>query len=323
MMNRQRRQGFWQEAFALRGSVTPQILPLVVVFGLISSGICSVTWIVERRFNVRLGLEVAPFEIAGVALGLLLVLRTNAGYDRWWEARKQWGAIVNQSRNFVIGALSYGPAEPGWQEQAVRWTAVFSHVTRCSLRGEPLSMEITRLVGEESAAQIAAADHMPSFVAMKLSNFLRTACDESKMDRFTFLQIERERSLLIDHVGACERILNTPLPRVYSIKTRRFIVLLLLTLPLVLLHRLSTDWLVPFITMLVAYPLLCLDQIGVEMENPFSKDSLSHLPLDGLTATIERNVLGLLKSASDFVPRPAETALDCTPGFSSPPAQTH
>jgi predicted membrane chloride channel (bestrophin family) len=61
-----------------------------------------------------------------------------------------------------------------------------------------------------------------------------------------------------------------------------------------LLHRVHSDWLVPFITMMVAYPLMSLDQIGIELQNPFAKTNLSHLPLGDISATIEMNLLGLL-----------------------------
>lgn len=294
-MSFQARQGFWREAFALHGSITPHVMPTVLAFGLIAGGICGVAWLVEWLFRVRFALEVAPYEFAGAALGLLLVLRTNAGYDRWWEARKLWGGIVNQSRNLVIGAMAYGPRSPEWREEVVRWAAVFPHVARLSLRGERPSSEVANLVAPEDANQIATADHMPSFVALKLGNLLREACDRSEMETFAFIQVDRERALLIDHIGACERILKTPLPRIYSIKIRRFVLLFLLTLPLALLHRLDAGWFIPFITMLVAYPLLSLDQIGIELENPFSTNNLSHLPLDDISATIERNLLGVLK----------------------------
>jgi putative membrane protein len=182
-----------------------------------------------------------------------------------------------------------------WRDTFVRWVAVFPHVTRCSLRGEPPPPEVAALVGPDSAAQIAGAVHMPNFVSLKLASLLREACDNHGMDRFAFLQADRERATLIDHIGGCERILKTPLPVVYAIKIRRFITLFLLTLPFALLNRLSLDRFVPLITMLVAYPLISLDQIGVELQNPFSKNNLSHLPLDDISANIEKNVLGLLQ----------------------------
>jgi putative membrane protein len=82
---------------------------------------------------------------------------------------------------------------------------------------------------------------------------------------------------------------------VYAIKVRRFILLFLVTLPFALLHRVGADWLVPVVTMLVAYPLLSLDRIGAELQNPFGTEYLSHLPLDDISAGIERTLTGLLK----------------------------
>ena len=277
-------------------------MPLVLTFGLAAGGICGVTWLVEKLFEVQITLEVAPFEFAGVALGLLILLRTNAGYDRWWEARVLWGGIRNQSRNFVISAMAYGPTNSEWREKIVRWAAAYPHVARLNLRGELPSSEVANLVGPEDAKQVAAAEHMPSFVALKLGDLLREATDKLEMDRYAFLQVDLQRALLIDHVGACERILKTPLPRVYSIKIRRVLAMFLLMLPFALLHRVGGEWFVPFITMLVAYPLLALDQIGVELENPFSTSNLSHLPLDDFSATIEQNLLGVLKLKQTAAP---------------------
>lgn len=294
-MSSQTRDGFWREAFDLAGSVTPHVIPVVLIFGLAATVICGISWLAERMFELRISLAIAPFEFAGAALGLMLVLRTNAGYDRWWEARKLWGGIVNQSRNLVISATAYGPTDSEWREKIVRWAAVFPHVARLSLRGELPSTEVANLVGSEDARRIASAGHMPSFVAATLGDLLHEARETLKMDGFAFMQVDRERALLIDHIGACERIAKTPLPRAYSIEIRCFIATFLFMLPFSFLHLLDNDWLVPFITMLVAYPLLALDQIGVELENPFSTSNLSHLPLDDISANIERDVLSVLR----------------------------
>jgi putative membrane protein len=281
-----RHQGFWSEAFAIHGSITPHVLPHVAAFGLISSAIVGLALLEERTWGYRVALQVAPYEIAGAALGLLLVLRTNAGYDRWWEGRRLWGGIVNQARNLAINALAYGPADPVWRERIIAWTAVFPHVARASLRSEAPGPEVAALVGEKSAAAIAQSGHMPSFVALVLAGLLREARERNELDSFAFLQSDRERALLIDHVGACERILKTPLPHVYSIKIRRFIVLFLLTLPIALMHRVEHDFLVPLITMMVAYPIVSLDQIGIELQNPFDTLRLSHLPLNEISKNI-------------------------------------
>lgn len=284
---------FWRQAFALKGSITLHVLPNVCFMGVVASLICGVVWLVERFIGVRLGLTVAPYEFIGAALSLLLLLRTNAGYDRWWEGRKLWGGIVNQCRNLAISGMSYGPKEPEWQADFVRWIAVFPHAARASLRGQKPAGEILALVGTEAADQLSRADHMPSAVSVKLASLLREGCKQNGMDGFAFIQLDRERAALIDHIGACERIMKAPLPLAYCIKIRRFIAIFLLTLPLALIHEVGNNWLVPALTMLVAYPLFSLDQLGLELQNPFNTSNLSHLPLDEISATIERNVMAI------------------------------
>ena len=119
-------------------------------------------------------------------------------------------------------------------------------------------------------------------------------------DRWTgwmFLEAERQRGLLIDYVGICERIRDTPLPRMCAIKVRRFLLLFLAILPFALLNK--ADWLTPLYAMLAAYVLLSLDQVGIELQNPFATSQLSHLPLDELCQALESTLLSLLREASD------------------------
>ena len=95
-------------------------------------------------------------------------------------------------------------------------------------------------------------------------------------------------------LGGCERIRNTPLATVYSITIRRFILIYLATLPFALLHKFEEEWLAPLATFLLAYSVLALDRIGIELQQPFSTGSLNHLPLHDICQTIEQNLLALL-----------------------------
>ncbi len=287
------RRSFWREAFTVTGSVTPYVMPLVVMFGVLATGICAVSLLTEYIIGHRLALKEAPYEIAGAVLGLLLVFRTNAGYDRWWEGRKLWGGIVNQSRNLVIEGLAYGPTDETWRKRFVAWCAVFPHVAKNSLRGDPVPPELAKLIGASGLRELEQAQHMPNYASMKVALLLREAMDRYRMDGFSFIRIDEQRAGLIDHIGACERILKTPVPKVYAIKVRQFIALFLMTLPFALLHRLETDWLIPLITMLVAYPLVALDQISIELQNPFNNLNLSPLPLDDISLAIEQNLISL------------------------------
>ena len=293
-------QRFWSEIFQIHESATPYVLWRTIVFGLLA----SVVTLVHSYPAFNLGIPVAPYEVLGVALGALLVLRTNAAYERWWEGRKLWGGIVNQCRNLAIQALSYGPDDPDWRRQIVGWIVSFAHVARHSLRAERHLPELDRLVGAVKAQRIASVEHMPTTVALVIGRLLREGADRG-MDRFAFVRAEEERAKLIDHMGGCERILKTPLPEAYSIEIRQFIFVFLLALPFGIL--LKVEWLTPIITMLVAFPILALDEIGVELQNPFSERRLNHLPLDQICEDLERNLTALLDHGGQLQDRQSES----------------
>src|SRR5262249_39832834 len=99
----------WSEALMINGSALPLIVPRALLIGLFALVVTAID--LDARLP-NLGIEITPFEWAGGVLSLLLVLRTNAGYDRWWEGRRLWGGIVNQSRNLAIAPLSYRPDDP-------------------------------------------------------------------------------------------------------------------------------------------------------------------------------------------------------------------
>lgn len=280
-------RSFWREAFAMKGAITFHVTGNVLIFTALAFAI----YLLDRHFPPDLGVDVTTYEIAGVALGLLLVLRTNAGYDRWWEARKLWGGMVNQTRSLALLCVAHGPDDIEWRGQILRWIIAFAHVCRHSLRRERELPELVRLIGDEEAQLVSKARHMPSYVALRIACMLRDARVDRGMDPLMALLAEQTRGQLIDHIGGCERILKTPLPKVYSINIRRFIVIFLGTLPFGLLPKL--DGLTPVVVFLVSYPLLALDQIGVELQNPYSTRNLGHLPLDTICDGIERDLLAL------------------------------
>ncbi|HTU90353.1 MAG TPA: bestrophin family ion channel [Gemmataceae bacterium] len=281
----------WAEAFSWQGAASRRVLPSSLVFGVFA----TIVYLLYLYYYPSLTIEVGPHEVAGVLLGLLLVMRTNAGYDRWWEARKLWGGIVNQARNLALIGLAHGPADEHWREQFIRWTAAFAWAAKARLRGETVVPELAPLLGEKEAARVQAAEHVPLCVAYQIDELLRQACrQENGLDRFAFLQAQRERAGLIDHLGGCERIRSTPLASVYSLTIRRFILFYLATLPFALLHKFEKEWMAPLVTLLIAHPILVLDQLGIELQQPFATRSINHLPLDDICRNIEKNLLALL-----------------------------
>jgi len=156
---------------------------------------------------------------------------------------------------------------------------------------------------------------MPDAVSSEIAMLLYEARNLG-MDGFAFQKCEEQRSSLIDHLGGCERILKTPLARSGAIQVRQFIFLFLVTLPIGLMPALDVNSSIPTLSMrglnqvgiialfvmLLAYPLLSLDRIGMELQNPFSTQRIDYLPLDSICTAIERNVLELLHDMEDLIP---------------------
>ena len=240
-----------------------------------------------------------PHAFIGTALGLLLVFRTNASYDRYWEGRKLWGTIVNVSRNLARRAVALLAAEPATVDQLLRWTIAFPYITMHSLRGEKSLDQAAALLTPEQVRRTLAAQHGPSAVAAELSTLLAQAFRRGVISDVTHAKLEADVGILVDSLGGCERIIKTPLPFPYVVHLRRALVMYCFTLPFALVS--SFGWLAIVATTMLAYTLFGIEEIGVEIENPFEKEE-NDLPLARICQTIEDNLRALL--SKDAAPRP-------------------
>ena len=291
IVNQYEYPGFLKSALAIHGSVTPKVLkPVLVVtlYACLISVVCS--------FIPRFSIPISPFEYAGLVMGLILVFRINAGYDRWWEARKLWGSVVNNSRNLTIIVAGYvRPSQNQKIEALVGLIAAIPYLMKNNLRGEDSIVEVEHLVDKNTYQTLADTAHKPNYISYKIAHGLSALIQSNDLNEFSFLKAEDCREIVIDCQGACERILKTPMPFVMAIKSRRFILLFLLILPFALVNY--SVYVNPFVTALVAYALFSLDQIGIELQNPFSTKNLSHLPLDEISKNIEKNLFEIQKRA--------------------------
>ena len=290
-VNQHEHAGFLKNALAIRGSVTPKVFKKVLLLLTYSSFISYL-----YHFIPSISLPIGPFEYAGLMLGLILVFRVNAGYDRWWEARKIWGNVVNQSRNLAIIVSNYPNAKNiNWTIKVTNYIAALPYLMKNNLRGDASIDEIKHLVDNPLFSILEQSEHKPNVLSSILAQELNRVRLSNELDSFSFLQAEEKRALILDSQGACERILKTPMPFVMAVKSRRFIFLFLLALPFALVN--ISLLITPVITGLVAYALFSLDQIGIELQNPFSEERLSHLPLNDICETIEKNIIEIQKIA--------------------------
>ena len=282
LANQNEYRSFLRNALAWKGTITPKILPRVFWTGAYS----ALIWLMMKSFP-HAAVAITPFEYTGAVLGVLLVARVNAGMGRWWEARRVWGNIVNQSRNLATVVSQYSPGSQKTTVEILNWISVWPHIMRHHLRNEHEPSLYRKFINESDLNTLISSHHKPVHVSLKIAENLAKLRQQG-MDDFSFHRAERERSLLIDAIGSCERIQSTPIPFVLATKTRRFIFLFLLLLPLPLVDEVG--YLTPLIMMLASYPLFCLDEIGIELQNPFSKSNLSHLPLVKICENISNNI---------------------------------
>lgn len=271
------------QLLAVRGSIAPKIILRVALVVLWSAGVVLI------HKHVR-HIEIPPtvHTLVGLALGLLLVFRTNSSYERFWEGRKSWGRIINSSRNIARTASSLLKTQRATLELILLWTAAFPYASMNSLRRTRGLGPIESRLPPAAVAEVLAAAHVPLAVAQQISLALARHRSDGTFAERCIIYLDDMVRRLVDEIGECERIQNTPLPFAYVVHLRRALVLYLTTLPFVLVDPFG--WLTTLCMLLISYVLLGIDEIGVEIENPFGTDS-NDLPIESFCSGVEKIIL--------------------------------
>lgn len=231
--------------------------------------------------------------LIGAVLGLLLVFRTNSSYDRFWEGRKLWGSIVNDSRNLGRLTTTFLKEDAELTRRLLRWTMVFPWSVRYRLLDwKDIGCDTDDLPkGEVKLTE--QAEHVPLAVSRRMTEQVEAARQRGLISDIQQSFFDGVISGLIDSLGACERIHNTPLPFAYMVHLRRALILFLATMPLAIVK--DFGWGTVPATLLISYVMLGVEEIGVEIEDPFGTDE-NDLPLKSICENIEKNLRGLLPS---------------------------
>lgn len=263
------------------GSITPGVPSRTLGIMGFSLGVWSLhQWVYP--FGVPVGLH----EVGGAIVALALAFRTNSTYSRFWEARTLWGGIVNASRN--LHRLIRHHASPEAAREAAPWIALFAHGTRVGLRGESIAADAHRLLARPAAEALTAARHPALHVADELSTRIAELRRRGLLDPLMARLAEGEVMALVDRLGGCERILKTPTPIGYVVMLRQLTVIFLLSLPFPLVGSLGL--LTPLMVGAIAFPVLMIEGLGSELDDPFGHDP-NDLPLTRICETIELDVV--------------------------------
>jgi ion channel-forming bestrophin family protein len=222
----------------------------------------------------------------GFVLSLLLAYRTNTAYDRWWEGRKLWGALVNNSRNLAIKLSAYLSDEND-KDFFRKIIPTYASVLSQHLMNE----DVSKMLFEGLDLEIDHHEHHPNQVAQHLFQKANELYTTGKISGHQFYIINAELQSFTDICGACERIKNTPIPYSYSAFIKKFIFFYVMTLPFGFVFNLGY-YVVP-VVVFIFYVLASLELIAEEIEDPFGSDA-NDLPTPKIASNIKKHVEELL-----------------------------
>ncbi|MEO5681153.1 MAG: bestrophin family ion channel [Chitinophagaceae bacterium] len=225
--------------------------------------------------------------LLGFVISMLLVFRTNTAYDRWWEGRKLWGALVNNSRNFAIKLSAMLP--PDDKSNRIFFRKIipaYAYALKKHLGHE--TTRISLFDNDELLEQLINKDkHIPNQVARLIVARIQHLYQDGKINGDQLIILNAELVSFTDICGACERIKNTPIPYSYSAFIKKFIFFYVMTLPFG--YVFSLGYLIIPVVTFVFYVLASLEIIAEEVEDPFGGDE-NDLPLDKIAANIHKHV---------------------------------
>ncbi len=279
---------YWfRRVFQIHSSVIPGIFPRIIVFCIISLCIS-----IAYYFKLPVSLSSQTSIVSSLVLGLLLVFRTNTAYEKFWEGRKQWGILNNSVRNLSrqiwVGVAEENESDRQEKIIAIKLLVAYAVAMKLHLRGEPLNQELAELVPVDYYKILESVNNRPLKIAFWIGDYIKKQTDRDRLelgDSFSMLNL---LNAMVDTLGGCERIVRTPIPLAYSIHLKQLLFLYCFLLPLQIVAEFQ--WGTPIVVGLVAFTVFGIEEIGIEIEDPFGHDP-NDLPLDAIcqamTTTIE------------------------------------
>ncbi|MEN9732713.1 MAG: hypothetical protein RLZ45_708 [Verrucomicrobiota bacterium] len=280
---------WWKLIFAFHRSDSFRLLlPGMAAVGVYTA---AVAYLENQLFHVTFRNTTMVHSLIGFVLSMLLIFRTNTAYERWWEGRKLWGSLVNNSRNLALKLQALlGPESTA--ERTMFRSLIVNFVVAAKehlRRGVPA--EVLQPAGSHRVEDFLQARHVPNRILAVLFSEVARLQKSGRLSGEQLLFLNAELQSFADNLGACERIRKTPIPYAYSLFLKKIIFLYVFTMPIGFVLDYGY-WAVPIVAF-VFYAFASIEVIAEEIEDPFGTDA-NDLPLDTICDTIRSNLEEIL-----------------------------
>ena len=236
--------------------------------------------------------------ILGTSISLLLAFKLNQSYDRWWEARKIWGEINNDSRSLILEIKGFIPDTSlrENQTQLLLRQMSFRQIGWCYCLGQALRAQnpvenLEGFVSQKELDELEGQNNKPLYLLMLQMNDLKKLHRDNSINDYQQIKIQDTITRLCNSMGKSERINSTVFPATYGKFIRFFIYLFLATLSMVLVET-AGIWEIP-ILIIIATPFFLLEKSAVLMQDPF-RNRPTDTPVTAIARNIEINIKQLL-----------------------------
>ncbi len=248
--------------------------------------------IAVMEFELPMHAPSTIFSLLGIVLSILLVFRTNTAYDRWWEGRKQWGALVNNCRNLAIAAhVIFPEGDTKSRYQMATMISNFCLALKEHLRAGTQVDELIHLSPAEKALY-KERKHIPNYITTRIHQQVQVMYRSGAITGDDTRNIKPHTQALLDIAGACERIKKTPIPFSYSVYIKVLILGYASMLPFGLIRDFGY-FTIPLVTF-IFFTFIGIEMMASEIEDPFGLDC-NDLPTGDIAHTIKSNVFEILE----------------------------
>jgi putative membrane protein len=289
------RENWFRLLFAWRGSVLSQVMLRLAVLFLLS---VFVVYNHGEFFHYKIPLNAGPFTLIGVALAIFLGFYNNASYDRFWEGRKLWGALLNTTRSLARQAITMSGYGEKDKEIAsfIHLLIALVYALNHQLRQTDATADLERNLPKSFVQELQKVKFKPVIILKEMGNWLMKAKAEGRVDAITITAFDHNFNAISDIIGGCERIISTPIPFTYRVLLHRTVYFYCFMLPFGLVD--SIGWMTPIMVAFISYTFIALDAIVAEIEQPFGTKP-NDLALNTMSRMIETT---LLEMAGEPVP---------------------